>query len=136
VGLRFRFPTCGFSFAYSERMSPLPDDEAVRRYPELAHLITLRESGWRFMPVTTDDGRPTEVDGFRAWPGGVTDGIRIYSATNVLGIRTTPTDPPGLVWERTGTLGQIVAGLLSLPAPGTPLAPRLVVASAFPGSWR
>jgi hypothetical protein len=108
----------------------LSDADATRLYPELAGLITLREAGWRFLPVVTDAGEPVELDGFRAWQGGVTDGLRIYSSTNVLGIRTLPTEPPTLSWERTGTLTQIVGELLALPAPGDRLAPTLVVASA------
>jgi hypothetical protein len=111
-------------------MTALSDADAVRLYPELADLIRLRDAGWRFIPVNTADGAPVELDGFRAWPGGWVDGIRICSGTNVLGIRTSPDEPPAITWERTGTLPQVVAELLVLPAPRDRLAPRLVVASA------
>ena len=49
------------------------------------------------------DGAPVELDGFQAWPGGWVDGIRICSGTNVLGIRTSPDEPPArlLVSPRT-----------------------------------
>jgi len=110
------------------------DADAVRLYPELAGLITLRDSGWRFLPVDTADGRPVELDGFRAWPGGYVDGLRIYSATNVLGIRTAPDEPPSVVWEMVDTLPEVIAALLALPVPWDRLAPRLATASA-PTLW-
>jgi len=115
-------------------VNALSDADAVRLYPELADLISLRDAGWRFLPVTGDGGSLNELDGFRAWPGGWVDGVRIYSPTNALGIRTAPTDPPALTWEQTGAVAQVVAELLTLPEPGDRTAPRLVVASA-PTFW-
>jgi hypothetical protein len=113
-------------------MTTVTDAEAVRLYPELANLIALRDAGWKFLPVTTQEIGLVELDGFRAWPDGVTDGLRIYSATNVLGIRTLPTEPPSIVWERTSSLSDVVNGLLALPAPSDRLAPRLVIATRLP----
>ncbi|WP_156094458.1 hypothetical protein [Lentzea aerocolonigenes] len=46
----------------------------------------------------------------------------------------TITDETGIVWQRTGTLREVVHGLLELPAPGTRNAPQLLVARA-PGLW-
>jgi hypothetical protein len=94
-------------------------------FPALANLIVLRDAGWFFIPVNTADGAPVEYDGFRPWPGGWTDGIRIWSETSALGIRTSPDEPPAITWELTGTLTEVAAELLELPAPGTRTAPRL-----------
>jgi hypothetical protein len=118
----------------SHGVSQLSDADSVRLYPELIHLIGLRDVGWLFLPVNTIDGQPIELDGFRAWPGGYVDGLRIYSATNAMGIRTAPTEPPTLTWERTDTLSVVVAELLALPAPDDRLAPTLAVATA-PKLW-
>nr|BFF01844.1 hypothetical protein GCM10020241_35190 [Streptoalloteichus tenebrarius] len=110
------------------------DQAAVDAFPELAHLITLRNGGWRFLPPLTRDGRPVEVDGFREWPGGWRDVIGVRSPTDVTGLRMTDEDPPGIVWEHDGHLGEVVATLLTLPPPGDRLAPRLVVATG-PTLW-
>ncbi|MCP2257604.1 hypothetical protein LX15_001289 [Streptoalloteichus tenebrarius] len=106
------------------------DQAAVDAFPELAHLITLRDGGWRFLPPLVRDGRPVEVDGFRQWPGGWRDAIGVRSPRDVIGLRMTDEEPPGIVWECAGGLGEIVTALLTLPPPGDRLAPRLVVASA------
>lgn len=115
-------------------MSALSDAEAVRLFPALADLMVLRDAGWFFLAVNAPDGQPVEYDGFRAWPDGWIDGIRIWSETSVLGIRTSPDEPPAIVWEWNGTLAQVVAELLTLPAPGERTAPRLVRGAA-PRLW-
>ncbi|MCP2262063.1 hypothetical protein LX15_005795 [Streptoalloteichus tenebrarius] len=110
------------------------DQAAIDAFPELRHLIALRNGGWRFLPPLVRDGLPVEVDGFREWPGGYRDVIGVRSPTDVTGLRVTGEDPPGIVWEFTGGLGEVVHALLALPAPGDRLAPRLVVASG-PSLW-
>ena len=110
------------------------DAAAVRDFPELAGLILLRNSGWLFFPPRTADGELTEVDGFRDWPYGWIDAIRIRSRTDVMALRIDGHEPPGIVWEQTGNLTQVIDGLLSLPAPDDRSAPRLVRASA-PVLW-
>jgi hypothetical protein len=107
------------------------DEQAVALYPALADLIHLRDAGWKFMPIEKD-GHPVEHDGFRVWPDGWTDAIRIHSETNALGARVAPDE--ALVWHYTGTVAQVVAELLTLPAPGTVSAPRLVIGAA-PQLW-
>ncbi|MEU4803618.1 hypothetical protein [Actinosynnema sp. NPDC023587] len=62
-----------------------------------------------------------QLDGFRQWPGGWADGIRVRHAGEALGIRTDPDQR--IVWEETGPFGEIAGGLLLLPAPGHRLAP-------------
>jgi hypothetical protein len=115
-------------------MTAMSDENAVRLFPALADLIALRDAGWFFLAVNTADGVPVEYDGFRPWPDGWIDGIRIWSETNVLGIRTSPDEPPAITWEHTGTLTQVVGELLTLPAPGTRTAPRFALGSA-PQLW-
>lgn len=110
------------------------DAAAVRAFPELAGLILLRNAGWLFFPPRTADGELIELDGFLAWPDGWTDAIRIRSTTDVMALRIDGHEPPGVVWERTGSLTQVIDGLVSLPAPGDGSAPRLVRASA-PVLW-
>ena len=106
-------------------MGMLTDDDVIRRYPELATLRSLVRAGWWFFPIHTEDGVIAEHHGFRHWPGGWIDGIRIWSPTDVLGIRTAPTQTPTVVWQRTGTLTEVVTGLLALPAPDDRLTSRL-----------
>ncbi|GGM67168.1 hypothetical protein GCM10012275_42100 [Longimycelium tulufanense] len=105
------------------------DAAAVRAFPELRHLITIRDAGWRFLPAPKVDGVPVRVDGFRDH-GGYQDAIRVESPTNAMGLRMTCDDPPGIVWERTGTLGEVVTELVLLPPPGHRLAPYLVTGTA------
>jgi hypothetical protein len=115
-------------------MTAMSNEESLRLFPALADLLDLMHAGWYFLKVDTQDGQPIEYDGFRAWPGGWTDGIRIWSETNVLGIRTSPHEPPSITWERTGTLTQVVGELLTLPVPDARTAPRFALGSA-PQLW-
>lgn len=110
------------------------DEDAVRAYPALAGLIAIREAGWSFLPPRVVDGEPVQIEGFRAWPDGWLDVIRVRTDTNAMGLRSDGREPPGIVFERTGSLTHVVEGLLSLPAPGDRLAPRLVRATA-PKLW-
>lgn len=91
---------------------------AVAAYPPLQHLLDLLDGGWRFLPIVA-----AQLDGFRRWPDGWTDGIRVRHAGDALGIRTDRDQR--IVWEFSGSLGEVVGELLLLPAPGHRLAPRL-----------
>lgn len=110
------------------------DVSAVRAFPALAGLIAIRESGWTFLFPQMHHGVPVRVDGYRSWPGGWTDAIRVHSDTEAMGLRSDGCEPPGIVFERTGSLMHVVEGLLSLPAPSDRLAPRLVLGAA-PKLW-
>lgn len=110
------------------------DEAAVRAFPALVGLITIRESGWTFLFPRMLNGVPVRVDGYRNWPGGWVDAIRVHSDTDAMGLRSDGREPPGIVFERTGSLTHVVEGLLSLPAPGDRFAPRLVRATA-PKLW-
>ncbi|HEX9338260.1 MAG TPA: hypothetical protein VF892_20345, partial [Pseudonocardiaceae bacterium] len=95
-------------------------------FPELAELITIRDAGWTFLPLRRDEaGRPDELDGFREWPGGWIDALRVRSGTDAMALRRAPGGPMAIVWELAGSLSDVVAGLLALPAPDQPTAPRL-----------
>jgi hypothetical protein len=98
------------------------DTAAVQAFPEIEYLLIIRDGGWRFLP---QEAGLEQLDGFRAWPQGWRDGIRIRSATDVLGIRANPHHD--IVWERAGTLIDVIGDLLALPAPDEPNAPRLVL---------
>jgi hypothetical protein len=112
----------------------MSDDMAVRAFPPLAGLIAIRDSGWKFVHQGVVDGVPAQVDGYRLWPHGWHDAIRVRSSTDAMALRADGNEPPGVVWERTGTLSHVVEGLLSLPAPHDRLAPRLVRATG-PTLW-
>jgi hypothetical protein len=119
-------------------MNPLTDAEAVRLFPSLQNLILIREAGWRFLPID-DPGDPNaELDAARIWPCGWRDCVRIREETDALGLRIrVPADQhtaPAIVWERSGTLAEVVHQLLALPAPGARLAPTLAIGTA-PKLW-
>jgi len=117
-------------------MSPLTDAEAVKLFPSLQYLILIREADWIFLPID-DPGDPNAVlDGARVWPAGWRDCIRVRDETDALGlrIRVITGQPSEIVWERGGTLVDVVFSLLELPEPGSRLAPTLVVGKA-PKLW-
>lgn len=106
-------------------------------FPELQRLLDLLGSGWQF-GHWYDDGQLTKIVAWHGWPDGSADALRVRYTTDAAGRRI---DPHGaVVWEREGTLGDVVDGLLSLPPPDTPGAPRLVKAASTwlwtPGSKR
>ena len=107
-------------------------DEAARIHPELALLIDLVDASWLFIHRRDDKG-VDQIDAFRTWPTGHLDAISVRSPTDANGLRTL-TDEQGIVWGRMGTLTEVVHGLLELPAPNDPRAPRLVKGRA-PGLW-
>lgn len=105
---------------------------ATRIHPELALLIDLVDASWLFIHRRDDEG-VDQIDAFRAWPTGHLDAISVRSPTDANGLRTL-TDENGIVWQRMGTLREVVHGLLELPAPGDPNAPYLVKGHA-PRLW-
>lgn len=107
----------------------MSDDAAIRAFPALAALIAIRDAGWTFVHRDTVEGVPTQVDGYRVWPGGWIDAVRVRDEDDAMALRTDGDEPPGIVWERTGPLTHVVQELLSVPAPGDRLAPRLVKAT-------
>ena len=109
------------------RMSPSDLEAAtLAEFPELRRLIDLREAGWVFLPGL-EDGEITEVRGVRTWPDGWGDAIRVRYTTDTAALRTD--HDGGLVWQREGSLVEVVDGLLTLPPPSEPGAARLVRAT-------
>jgi len=64
------------------------------------------------------------VHGVRTWPGGSADAIRVRYTTDAKGLRVDYVG--GVVWGCEGTLDDVLDGLIALPAPDEPGAPRLV----------
>ena len=105
----------------------ISEADAIRAYPELDALRTIRDAGWRFRPRLDRYRNLDGIDGWRDWPGGWRDAIGIRSSTDACAIRLFVDE---LVWDVSGTLADVVAELLELPAPSDPAAPRLAVGSA------
>ncbi len=105
---------------------------ALAEFPEIQHLLDLRAAGWSFMPVWNADGELYQVNGVRTWPGGYADALGVRYTTDAAALRCDHTG--GVLWQREGTLAEVVDGLLTLPAPDDPSAPRLVTATV-PSLW-
>lgn len=103
-------------------------------HPGLTLLVALRTFGWHGLPPLFDAAGICEVDAYLGWPNGWRDGLRIRGPGDALGIRINTDDPPGIVWEQTGGLVDVIAALLELPPPGLRFAPQLVVGLA-PRLW-
>jgi hypothetical protein len=104
---------------------------ALAEFPELRRLVDLRNAGWQFLPVSAE-GELVEVRGVRAWPDGWMDAVVVRFTTEAAGLRCDRAG--GVVWEREGDLADVVDGLLDLPSPSDPCAPRLVLRTAA-GLW-
>jgi|GEM_PF-6896215 len=105
-------------------------EEALRRFPELQELVTVREAGWYFRPIANEHAELEGIVGSynRAQ---YTDALWIYDRTKVIGVRVLDESyGGGTVWLKdTGDLQEVVQELLALPEPGHRLAPHLVIAS-------
>ena len=107
-------------------------EDAIRAYPELAQLATIRDTGWTFRHLTDEEGQLCGLVGVRHWPGH-TDALWIYGRGETRAVRLLADAPGargGLVWEHCGALADTTAALLELPAPGQPRAPALILAPA------
>lgn len=97
-------------------------EQAFAEFPELRRLSALRETGWTFIPRTTE-GQLVRVDGVRIWPDASADALMVRFTTDAAALRN---DPAGdLVWQRDGGVIEVLDALLELPPPGAPTAPRL-----------
>lgn len=98
-------------------------------------LGALVKCGWVFKTTRrNDDGEPTEIFGFRMWSGGWLDAILLRGLDDAMGWRSVPGNKPGVSWELSGGTAEVVRGLLELPPPWEPNAPKLVKAPA-PRIW-
>jgi len=103
---------------------PLGLGAALAEFPELRRLVDLLRAGWQFLPVSSGE-EFVEVRGVRVWPDEGVDAITMRFTTDAAGLRR---DRYGdVVWERAGDLADVIDGLLALPAPSDPAAPRLVL---------
>lgn len=111
----------------------LPHD-AVREFPELQALISLREdSEWRFAARVDSEGAVTSIHGVRIWSQDWTDAIGILDRSDAQAVRA---DPDGhAVWKREGGVIDVIDALRHLPHPGARTAPRLVIGTAPPMLW-
>jgi len=106
------------------------EQEAVREFPAVRRLIDLHRARWRITPVISPEGVVSRVDGMRVWPdpeqldADWVDTIMVLSPTDAKGLRANPDGD--VVWSLEGTLDDVVNGLLALPPPGAPGAPRLI----------
>jgi hypothetical protein len=104
------------------------DRLAIQLYPELGRLITLRSGGgWFFQPVQVE-GELELLTGARRWPENWSDAMAIRDQGDAKAFRCDSVG--GVVWQREGGLVEVIDGLLELPAPDEPGAPRLVKAKA------
>jgi hypothetical protein len=104
--------------------APRDEDSPLTEFPELRRLVDLLRAGWQLLPVSSG-GEFVEVRGVRVWPDEWLDVITVRFTTDAAGLRR---DRFGtLVWEHTGDLADVVDGLLALPAPSDPAAPRMAL---------
>ena len=103
------------------------NDDALRRYPELRQLASVRDAGWVFRPIQDVDGPLTGIAGSFSRQH-YTDAIFIFDRTNVSAARILDDAyGGGCVWSKKGAdLQEVISDLLGLPEPGEPGAPSLV----------
>jgi hypothetical protein len=104
--------------------APHDPTAALTEFPELRRLIDLLRAGWQLQPISSG-GELIEVRGLRTWPNDWMDAIAIRFTTDATGFRCDRSR--GVVWEQAGDLTDVVNGLLALPAPSDPAAPRQVL---------
>lgn len=104
---------------------------ALAEFPELCRLVDLRDAGWQFIP-TVEHGEVTKVRGVRVWSGMWTDAIVIKGPGDAGGMRLDPDG--GVVGDYAGGVVDVVDFLVTMPAPDSPGAPRLVKARG-PALW-
>jgi hypothetical protein len=110
----------------------ITEEQALRRFPELHALMTVRRAGWKFRLIgNRDKGVEGIVASYsqRQW----TDALWIYDASTVIGVRILDDQlGGGTVWSKDeGTLPEVVYELLALPDPDDRLAPKLVKGSSI-----
>jgi hypothetical protein len=111
---------------------PINNEDAVRRYPELQELVTVREAGWVFRPIQDDGGELEGIAGSYS-RDQYTDAIFVFDRTNVSAARVLDDAyGGGCVWLKEGSdLQEVVQELLGLLEPGQAGAPYLVKRSSL-----
>jgi hypothetical protein len=109
----------------------ITEEQALRRFPELRELVTVRQAGWKFRLI---GDRDKGVEGIVASYSQkqFTDALWIWDVSTILGVRILDEEyGGGTVWQKDGSLSEIVHELLGLPDPDDRLAPKLVKGSSL-----
>ena len=108
----------------------ITEDDAVRRYPQLKELVTIRKAGWTFRHIEDEARRLVGIAASMSRKQ-YTDGLFIFDSTNVSAVRLLADEyGGGCVWKKSGAeLQEVVTDLLRLPEPGQSGAPTLVTKS-------
>jgi hypothetical protein len=108
----------------------VPLHAVLHRYPGLAGLVAIVNSGWRFREITDERGVDA-LCGFRHYPDGITDAITIRGEGDAAGLRGRPAANE-VIQEPEGTLAYVIDRMLSLPTYDSGVWPGLVVATSLP----
>ncbi|TCP43887.1 hypothetical protein EV191_12041 [Tamaricihabitans halophyticus] len=105
---------------------PPSSDEA----PHLAALRQAVDAGFHFRPLAfrpEDGGVPAALHGERWSSTGVVETISMQAMTEAIAARIRIEDYPrgDPLWQLVGTVAEVIAELLALPAHGSPGAPTL-----------
>lgn len=109
----------------------ITEADALRLYPELRELATVRDAGWVFRPIHEGEELGGIAGSFSRRQ--YTDALFIFDRTNVSAARVLDDAyGGGCVWSRHGVdLQEVVHDLLGLPVPGSAGAPSLVKRSSL-----
>jgi len=110
-------------------MPSVSKSDALRTYPELAEVVTLRDAGWQFLPLH-EAGELIGFAGLRRSGESTIDVLQVFDRHDCRAARLVmdaPDAPGGIVWRFDGGLTEAVQELRSLPAPDEPGAPKLIV---------
>jgi hypothetical protein len=104
----------------------IAEEEALRRYPELELLVSIRQAGWRFRRLHQEDqliGIAGSLSRER-----YTDAVFVFDRGDISAARVLDDDEGGgCVWSMTGSdLREVLGELLGLPEPGERGAPTIV----------
>ena len=105
--------------------------DALRLFPELQAVVTIREAGWQFARHVIDG--ELALVGYYTWPTCI-DAVWAFDRHRCVGLRMVDDAPDmsgGTVWRCEGAIDEVIHELLSLPAPGERLAPSLIIRSAW-----
>lgn len=109
-------------------MTTITQEDALRLFPELRELITIKRIGWVFRPVGNREAQDLQGIVGSYTRQRYTDALWIYNRTTVIGVRVLQPDyGGGCVWRKdSGDLPEVIHELLELPEPDDRLAPKLV----------
>ncbi|MFJ9782587.1 hypothetical protein ACIRSS_23600 [Amycolatopsis sp. NPDC101161] len=101
--------------------------------PAIEPFTSLLRRRWEYLPTFDADGLLERFTGSFPWQvDGFVDALCVKSETDAAAIRVDHAG--GKAWERDGGALDVLQQLVDLPAPSSPLAPRLVIGSA-PRMW-